>query len=131
METRNIFENLSCLDHRYSISEKEVFAKLSAYISEEASVRSCAKAESALVKAHLSIRGQLTDDVAAMLANISGSANPSATSTVLSGRQAQYLRVHLLQSTLLMALWTTLLFAHKIYAQQCNGYHSAKSNNNS
>ena len=48
METRNIFENLSCLDHRYSLSEKEVFNKLSQYISEEASVRSCAKAEAAL-----------------------------------------------------------------------------------
>mgnify|MGYP004517602559 CR=1 FL=1 len=76
METRNIFENLSCLDHRYSISEKEVFAKLSAYISEEASVRSCAKAESALVKAHLSIRGQLTDDVAAMLDRTAGDIDP-------------------------------------------------------
>ena len=76
METRNIFENLSCLDHRYSISEKEVFAKLSAYISEEASVRSCAKAESALVKAHLSIRGQLTDDVAAMLYRTAGDIDP-------------------------------------------------------
>ena len=34
METRNIFENLSCIDHRYSLSEAEVFAGLSKYISE-------------------------------------------------------------------------------------------------
>ena len=60
METRNIFQNLSCLDHRYSLSEKEVFGKLSQYISEEAAVRSYAKAEAALIKAHLSVRGQLT-----------------------------------------------------------------------
>ena len=59
MENRNIFENLSCLDHRYSISEKEVFKKLSAYISEDAAVRSCARAEAALIKAHLSERGKL------------------------------------------------------------------------
>ena len=49
METRNIFENLSCIDHRYSLSEADVFAGLSKYISEEASIRSCAKCEAALV----------------------------------------------------------------------------------
>ena len=63
METRNIFQNLSCLDHRYSLSEKEVFGKLSQYISEEAAVRSYAKAEAALIKAHLSVRGQLTSEI--------------------------------------------------------------------
>ena len=56
METRNIFENLSCIDHRYSLSEADAFAGLSKYISEEASIRSCAKCEAALVKAHLKLR---------------------------------------------------------------------------
>ena len=59
METRNIFENLSCIDHRYSLSESDVFSGLSKYISEEASIRSCAKCEAALVKAHLKLRGKL------------------------------------------------------------------------
>ncbi len=63
METRSIFENLSALDHRYSLSEKEVFDGLSQYISEEASVRSCARAEAALVKAHLSVKGALTPEL--------------------------------------------------------------------
>jgi len=74
METRNIFDNLSAIDHRYSISEAAVFDGLSKYISESASIRSCAKAEAALIKAHLSVRGQLTpvmekklDDVAAAI----------------------------------------------------------------
>ncbi len=76
METRNIFENISCLDHRYSLSEKEVFAKLSEYISEEASVRSCAKAEAALVKAHLDIRGQLSKEIVSELDEAAKNINP-------------------------------------------------------
>lgn len=76
METRNIFENLSCLDHRYSLSEKEVFNKLSQYISEEASVRSCAKAEAALVKAHLSVRGQLTPEIEKKLDDVATNIDP-------------------------------------------------------
>ena len=76
MENRNIFENLSCLDHRYSISEKEVFEKLSAYISEDASVRSCARAEAALIKAHLSERGKLDSKTAAHIDEIANNINP-------------------------------------------------------
>ena len=63
METRTIFDNISPLDHRYSISEKEVYDKLALYISESANIRSCAKAEAALIKAHLSVRGQLTSQM--------------------------------------------------------------------
>ena len=29
METRNIFENISCIDHRYSLSEAKAFEGLS------------------------------------------------------------------------------------------------------
>ena len=67
METRNIFENISCIDHRYSLSEAEAFNGLSKYISEQASIKSCAKCEAALVKAHLKIRNQLTDEIASEL----------------------------------------------------------------
>lgn len=76
METRNIFENLSCIDHRYSISEKAVFDGLSKYISEEASIRSCAKCEAALVKAHLKVRGELTDEIAKNLDEVAAKIDP-------------------------------------------------------
>jgi adenylosuccinate lyase len=76
MESRNIFENLSALDHRYSLSEKEVFDKLSKYISEEASIRSCAKAEAALIKAHLSVRNQLTPEIEKVLDKVAAEIKP-------------------------------------------------------
>jgi adenylosuccinate lyase len=64
MTSRNIFLNISPLDHRYSLSEKETHESLEAYLSEDAVVRSCARAEIALVKAHLTLRGQLTAQLA-------------------------------------------------------------------
>ncbi len=76
METRNIFENLSCIDHRYSLSEKEVFEGLSKYISEEANIRSCALCEAALVQAHLQVRGELTPEKAKLLDNIAQNISP-------------------------------------------------------
>ncbi|MCR5725175.1 MAG: adenylosuccinate lyase [Treponema sp.] len=76
METRNIFENLSCIDHRYSLSEAAVFEGLSRHISEQASVRSCAKCEAALVKAHLAIRGKLTDELAKTLDEVAANIDP-------------------------------------------------------
>ncbi|MCL1815721.1 MAG: lyase family protein [Treponema sp.] len=56
METRDIFRNVSPLDHRYSLSEKTVFNALVPWLSEEGSIAACIKAEIALVKAHLAIR---------------------------------------------------------------------------
>jgi len=76
METRNIFENISCIDHRYSISEAKAFEGLSKYISEEASVQSFAKCEAALVKAHLKVRGQLDDKKAAALDQAAANIDP-------------------------------------------------------
>jgi len=58
--SRSIFRNISPLDHRYSISEETLFNALVPWISEEASVRACVKAEIALVIAHLAVRGKLT-----------------------------------------------------------------------
>ncbi len=63
MEARTIFRNLSPLDHRYSISDKSLFESLSLWISEEGAIRSCVKAEIALVTAHLKVRGKLTPDL--------------------------------------------------------------------
>jgi len=59
METRDIFLNISPLDHRYYLSERALFDELAKYVSESASIGFCAKAEAALVKAHLSARGLL------------------------------------------------------------------------
>jgi adenylosuccinate lyase len=56
METRDIFRNISPIDHRYSVSERAVFDALSPWLSEEASIAACVKAEIALVIAHLAIR---------------------------------------------------------------------------
>jgi adenylosuccinate lyase len=58
--SRTIFRNISPLDHRYSISEKDLFDSLVPWVSEEASISACVKAEIALVIAHLAIRGALT-----------------------------------------------------------------------
>ena len=76
METRNIFENISCIDHRYSLSEAKAFEGLSKYISEEASVQSFAKCEAALVKAHLKVRGQLDDKKASALDQAAANIDP-------------------------------------------------------
>jgi adenylosuccinate lyase len=53
METRDIFLNISPLDHRYSLSNPQLFARLSAILGEEATVRYAAKVELALLKSLL------------------------------------------------------------------------------
>jgi len=53
MESREIYKNISSLDHRYSVSSPDLFETLSNYLSEDASVRYCVKAEAALLGAHL------------------------------------------------------------------------------
>ncbi|MCM1321673.1 MAG: lyase family protein [Bacteroides sp.] len=77
METRNIFLNISPLDHRYSLSEAAVFDSLSSFISEQAAIISCAKAEIALVKAHLSVRGQLSAETEKELDTIAWTIDPA------------------------------------------------------
>ncbi len=76
MESRSIFQNISPLDHRYSLSEALVFEGAVKYISEEASIRSCAKCEAALVKAHLKVRGQLTEETAKLLDDLAQNIDP-------------------------------------------------------
>jgi len=60
MEARNIFKNISPIDHRYSVSEADVFNSLVPWVSEEASIAACAKAEMALICAHLTVRGKIS-----------------------------------------------------------------------
>ncbi len=55
MQSRPIFQNISALDHRYSLSNPGLFARLSALLGEEASVLYCAKVEMALLKALLKV----------------------------------------------------------------------------
>ncbi len=53
MESRDIFLNLSPLDHRYSVSSPALFQSLSGILGEAAAVRYCARVEAALLKALL------------------------------------------------------------------------------
>jgi adenylosuccinate lyase len=50
MESRNIFLNLSPLDHRYFLSNRKEHELLATYLSEEASIRYCVAVEIALLK---------------------------------------------------------------------------------
>ncbi len=50
MEPRNIFLNLSPLDHRYYLSNREEHELLARYLSEEAGIRYCVSVEIALLK---------------------------------------------------------------------------------
>ncbi len=71
MQTRNIFKNLSPLDHRYYLSNKDLFDNLSLYLSEEANVAYCLKVELALLRTHISMqspdRASEFDDVISSL----------------------------------------------------------------
>ncbi len=58
MESRNIFKNLSPLDHRYYLSNKQLFERLSNYLSEEAVVRYCLKVELVLLETHVRMQRQ-------------------------------------------------------------------------
>jgi adenylosuccinate lyase len=77
MELRSIFQNISPLDHRYSISEQAVFDALVPWLSEEASIAACVKAEAALVVAHLSLRGALTPELREALERAAAGIKPS------------------------------------------------------
>jgi len=57
MENKDLFTNLSPLDHRYYLANRELFDSLAQYLSEEASILYCIKAEAALLKSHLSLKG--------------------------------------------------------------------------
>lgn len=64
---RDIFENLSPLDHRYYASNEALFAELGAYFSENAYIRYELKVEAALARV-LARRGLCSEAVAAEIA---------------------------------------------------------------
>jgi adenylosuccinate lyase len=76
MYQRSIFQNISPLDHRYSMSEKEVFDAVGLWLSEEAAVKACLKAEAALVAAHLYTRGALDEEARRLLNEAALSVTP-------------------------------------------------------
>lgn len=78
MEARDIFRNLSPIDHRYSISEGDLFERLVPWISEDAAVSSCVLAEIALVKAHLAARGTRDASLLAALDAVASRVGPEA-----------------------------------------------------
>ena len=87
METRDIFRNISPIDHRYSVSERAVFDALTPWLSEEASIAACVRAEIALIVAHIAIRkteGAVENPRRAASASASASAVSVATPPVTS-----------------------------------------------
>jgi adenylosuccinate lyase len=77
METRDIFENLSPLDHRYWIANKEIFDSLSSVLSEKAQVRWCARVEAALLLTHLELRDRSDPELFALIEAAAESIDPS------------------------------------------------------
>jgi adenylosuccinate lyase len=77
MEARNIFRNISPIDHRYSISENAVFESLVPWLSEEASISACVKAEIALIMAHLTLRGGLDPAIRTELEKAATAVDPA------------------------------------------------------
>jgi adenylosuccinate lyase len=77
MEARNIFQNISPIDHRYSISEADVFNSLVPWISEEASIAACARAEIALICAHLTVRGKISPAIRTELEKCAAEVEPA------------------------------------------------------
>ncbi|MDR1239079.1 MAG: adenylosuccinate lyase [Treponema sp.] len=76
MPPRTIFHNISPIDHRYSLSEEAVFEALAPWLSEEASIAANVRAETALIKAHLSLRSARSPAVDAALEKAAASVSP-------------------------------------------------------
>ena len=77
MESRDIYKNLSPLDHRYWLSNPTVFESLSDIVSEHASVRFCARVEAELCVALLEHEGVQDSDVYASVRHAAESIDPS------------------------------------------------------
>ncbi|MDR0601693.1 MAG: adenylosuccinate lyase [Treponema sp.] len=78
MLARDIFRNISPLDHRYSLSEEAVYDSLVPWLSEEAVIAACLKAEVALIKARLAMRGELSEELGEKLDRDAALIDPAA-----------------------------------------------------
>ncbi len=76
MEARNIFKNLSPLDHRYYLSNRALFENLSEYLSEEAVVRYCIKVESALLETHIEMQMPGSKEIIEQIRNLEKTITP-------------------------------------------------------
>ncbi|HSV56610.1 MAG TPA: lyase family protein [Magnetospirillaceae bacterium] len=76
MRSRDVFDNLSPLDHRYWETNRELFDALADRLSDRASVRECVKVEIALLKAHLAARGLSSEERFRELDALEGSVDP-------------------------------------------------------
>lgn len=76
MPTRDIFDNLSPLDHRYWIANPELFEALSLRLSEKARVRQAARVEAALVLTHLELRGKAEPGLVAQVEAAAAAIDP-------------------------------------------------------
>ncbi|MBN1520552.1 MAG: adenylosuccinate lyase [Spirochaetales bacterium] len=77
MHPRDIFHNLSPLDHRYWVANEALFDRLADYLSEDAAIRYYARAEVALVKAHLDLRGTATPELFKILDDAAMGVDPA------------------------------------------------------
>lgn len=78
MESRDIYLNLSPLDHRYSLSDPPLFRDLGRFLSEQASIDACVRVELALLGAlaALGIGGPAAKDALAALEGLRESVMP-------------------------------------------------------
>ena len=83
MENRSIFSNISPLDHRYYLSNRTLFDKLSEYLSEEASIRYCTRAELALLKTHILLQMDGDTKLMESVEALEGTIDPETFSQVL------------------------------------------------
>lgn len=77
MRSRDIFRNLSPLDHRYWEANEAVFEALADRLSEEAQVRAQARVEIALLETHLEARGRADPGLFARLEAVVASIDPA------------------------------------------------------
>jgi adenylosuccinate lyase len=79
MESREIYKNLSPLDHRYSLSDPQLYRDLSLYMSEEASIDACVRVELALLRAlaGLGIGGAGARAALPALESLAGNVSPA------------------------------------------------------
>ncbi len=75
-QKRNLFQNLSPLDHRYYLANQEAFDALGTHLSEEASIRYLVRVEVALLKTHLSQRNALDPSLEKQLSRLEFSIPP-------------------------------------------------------
>ena len=76
MGASEIFRNLSPLDHRYYLSNKQLFDSLRTYLSEEATILYCARAEIALLETHIHFLFDDRKDLAKKMENIESLITP-------------------------------------------------------